>query len=57
MGGMAAAARLARAGMSVELFEASDRVGGKCRTEWIGDYAFDTGPSLLTLLLFIRRFL
>jgi phytoene desaturase len=49
MGGMAAAARLARAGMSVELFEASDRVGGKCRTDWIGDYAFDTGPSLLTL--------
>ena len=49
MGGMAAAARLARAGFAVEIFEASDRVGGKCRTEWIGDYAFDTGPSLLTL--------
>ena len=49
MGGMAAAARLARAGLTVEIFEASDRVGGKCRTEWIGDYAFDTGPSLLTL--------
>ncbi len=49
MGGMAAAARLARAGLSVEVFEASDRIGGKCRTEWIGDYAFDTGPSLLTI--------
>jgi len=49
MGGMAAAARLARAGFAVEIFESSDRVGGKCRTEWIGDYAFDTGPSLLTL--------
>lgn len=49
MGGMAVAARLARAGFTVEIFEATDRVGGKCRTEWIGDYAFDTGPSLLTI--------
>jgi len=46
---MAAAARLARAGFEVTIYESSDRVGGKCRTEWIGDYAFDTGPSLLTL--------
>ena len=49
MGGLAAAARLAKAGHEVEIFEASDQTGGKCRTEWIGDYAFDTGPSLLTL--------
>jgi phytoene desaturase len=49
VGGMVSAARLARAGHDVEIYEASDRTGGKCRTEWIGDYAFDTGPSLLTL--------
>lgn len=49
VGGLAAAARLAKAGHKVEIFEASDQVGGKCRTEWIGEYAFDTGPSLLTL--------
>lgn len=49
IGGMAAAARLARAGHEVSIHESSDRTGGKCRTEWIGDYAFDTGPSLLTL--------
>lgn len=49
MGGMATAARLAKAGYPVTVYEASDRHGGKCRTEWIGDYAFDTGPSLLTL--------
>lgn len=49
MGGLSTAARLARAGFSVEIYEATDRVGGKCRTEWIGDYAFDTGPSLLTI--------
>jgi phytoene desaturase len=49
MGGMATAARLAKKGYSVHVFEASDRHGGKCRTEWIQGYAFDTGPSLLTL--------
>lgn len=49
IGGLASAARLAKMGHEVEIYEASDRVGGKCRTEWIGDYAFDTGPSLLTL--------
>ncbi len=49
IGGMSAAARLARAGHRVAIYEASDRPGGKCRTEWIGRYAFDTGPSLLTI--------
>jgi phytoene desaturase len=49
IGGLATAARLAKMGHDVSIYEASDRVGGKCRTEWIGDYAFDTGPSLLTL--------
>ncbi|MEI7540846.1 MAG: phytoene desaturase family protein [Actinomycetes bacterium] len=49
MGGMMSAARLAKAGHDVNLYEASDRVGGKLHTEWIGKVAFDTGPSLLTL--------
>lgn len=49
MGGLAAAARLAKRGHSVTLFEASDRLGGKCQTEEINGYRFDTGPSLLTL--------
>lgn len=49
MGGMTAAARLSRSGHSVTLYEASDTYGGKLRTEWIGKFAFDTGPSLLTL--------
>ena len=49
IGGLASAARLAKMGHQVSIYEASDRAGGKCRTEWIGDYAFDTGPSLLTL--------
>ena len=56
MGGMTAAARLSRGGHEVVLYEASDQVGGKCRTEWIGRYAFDTGPSLLTLPAVYRDF-
>ena len=49
VGGLACAVRLAKKGHAVTIFEASDFVGGKCRTEWIKGYAFDTGPSLLTL--------
>ena len=56
IGGMATAARLARAGFEVTVFEASHRHGGKCRTEWIGKFAFDTGPSLLTIPAVYRDF-
>ena len=49
IGGLSVAARLAKAGHLVEIFEQSNVVGGKCRTEWIDGFAFDTGPSLLTL--------
>ena len=56
IGGMTTAARLARAGFEVSVFEASSRHGGKCRTEWIGKYAFDTGPSLLTIPAVYRDF-
>lgn len=56
IGGLCTAARLAKAGHDVTIFEASDRTGGKCRTEWVGRYAFDTGPSLLTLPAVYRDF-
>ena len=56
IGGMCTAARLAKAGHKVTVYEASSEVGGKCRTEWIGKYAFDTGPSLLTLPAVYRDF-
>ncbi len=56
IGGLCTAARLAKAGHKVAIFESSDRTGGKCRTEWIGRYAFDTGPSLLTLPAVYRDF-
>ena len=56
IGGMCVAARLAKAGHKVSIYEASNRTGGKCRTEWIGNYAFDTGPSLLTIPAVYRDF-
>ena len=56
MGGMTAAARLSRGGHEVVVYEASNQIGGKCRTEWIGKVAFDTGPSLLTLPAVYRDF-
>ena len=56
IGGLCTAARLAKAGHKVTIIESSDRTGGKCRTEWIGRYAFDTGPSLLTLPAVYRDF-
>ena len=49
MAGLASAARLAKKGHKVTLFEASNKLGGKCQTENIDGFRFDTGPSLLTL--------
>ena len=49
IGGLSVAARLAKNGHTVEIYEAANQTGGKCRTEWFGDYGFDTGPSLLTI--------
>lgn len=49
MGGLSAAIRLAAAGFKVTVFERQSLPGGKAGSEWIGDYRFDTGPSLLTM--------
>lgn len=48
-GGMAVAARLAAKGHDVTVVERSERVGGKLHTERHDGFAFDVGPSLLTL--------
>lgn len=56
LGGLTAAARLARRGHKVRIFERSNRLGGKCHTEWIDGYGFDTGPSLLTIPAVYRDF-
>ena len=49
LGGLAAAIRLARAGHQVEVWEKNDTLGGKLQELRIGDFRWDTGPSLLTM--------
>lgn len=49
MGGLAVAARLATLGHRVTICERADRVGGKVATVRRDGFAFDVGPSLLTL--------
>ena len=56
LGGLTVAARLARRGHRVTIYEKNDRVGGKCHTEWIDGFGFDTGPSLLTIPAVYRDF-
>jgi phytoene desaturase len=46
-GGMATAMRLAARGYAVEIYEAEDRVGGRMRGFGLGEYQFDTGPTIL----------
>ena len=43
--GLATAWFLKDAGVSVTVLEASDRVGGKVRSEMFGDEALDVGPD------------
>jgi phytoene desaturase len=49
VGGLAAAARLATQGHDVTVLEAADDVGGKARMARRDGFAWDTGPSLLTI--------
>ncbi|USX53664.1 NAD(P)/FAD-dependent oxidoreductase [Lentzea sp. HUAS12] len=49
MGGLAAAARLARSGHEVTVYEQAAGHGGKLGTLRRNGFTFDTGPSLLTL--------
>ncbi|MEN0012682.1 MAG: FAD-dependent oxidoreductase, partial [Solirubrobacteraceae bacterium] len=55
IGGLTAAATLARAGHDVTIVEATGAVGGKAGRRIVGGVAFDTGPSLLTMPHVIRR--
>lgn len=49
LGGLAAAARLARLGHEVTVCEAAGEIGGKLGVFSRDGFTFDTGPSLLTL--------
>jgi phytoene dehydrogenase-like protein len=47
--GLAASVRLKLKGYDVEVFEANQYAGGKLSEIQLGDYRFDTGPSLFTM--------
>ena len=48
LGGLTAAALLARAGHQVTVFEGSDWIGGKSRRMQVGGQTVDTGPALVS---------
>ncbi|CZT14439.1 probable Phytoene desaturase [Ramularia collo-cygni] len=56
-GGVATAARLARAGFSVTVLEKNNHTGGRCSLLHSpdGEYRFDQGPSLLLLPEMFKR--
>src|SRR5690349_5825128 len=55
LAGLACAARLARHGLDVTVYERNERVGGKMNLyRWEG-YTWDTGPSLLTMPQVLRE--
>ena len=56
LGGLAAAALLAKAGNRVTVFEQAGQTGGKAASLRLGAYRFDTGPSLFTLPEVFRAF-
>jgi phytoene desaturase len=49
LGALSGAIRLAKMGFEVELFEKNAEPGGKMNEARLGNYRFDTGPSLLTM--------
>jgi len=49
LGGLSVAIRLAVKGYDVTVFEANKHAGGKMNELRLGDYRFDTGPSLFTM--------
>lgn len=54
LGGMAAAARLARLGHEVTLLERSEQLGGALTTVRHGDFAWDAGPTSTLLPAVVR---
>jgi phytoene desaturase len=49
IGGIATAARLARNGYRVRVFEKNEKTGGRCGQMTIQDYRFDTGATLFLM--------
>lgn len=49
LGGLAAAATLANAGIQVELYEKNSHFGGKLMPVQLGSHSFDFGPNTITM--------
>ncbi|WP_223700125.1 phytoene desaturase family protein [Sutcliffiella deserti] len=49
LGGMSTAIRLAADGLSVQIIEKGERLGGKLNKRYGKGFSFDTGPSILTM--------
>lgn len=57
IGGLATAIRLARQGIRVTVFEATEKAGGKVSERHFNGFRFDAGPSLLTLPELVQELL
>ncbi|MFO7800651.1 MAG: phytoene desaturase family protein, partial [Rhodohalobacter sp.] len=55
LGGLAASALLASQGYSVTVFEKNSTHGGKMQELNVGDFRFDTGPSLFTMPFILKK--
>ncbi len=55
LGGLATAIRLAAAGRQVVLLEKNLAPGGRMGRRVLGDYVFDTGPTIFTLPVLLRE--
>ena len=55
IGGIAAALRLSKKAYQVTIFEANDYPGGKLSAFSLGEYRFDSGPSLFTMPQYVTE--
>ena len=55
VGGLAAAARLAHAGLEVQVFEQTPAPGGRCAQLRADGYTFDMGPTILLMPEVVER--
>jgi len=55
VGGLAAAARLAHAGLEVRVFEQTPAPGGRCAQLHVDGYTFDMGPTILLMPEVVER--